>query len=57
MTIIIKDSGVLSWKVSGAFLGALRNLFPLVGVLILSIFQKFEIVFEIVFRVQKEHFV
>ena len=57
MTIIIKDSGVLSWKVSGAFLGALRNLFPLVGVLILSIFQKFEMVFEIVFRVQKEHFV
>ena len=40
MTIIIKDSGVLSWKVSGVFLGALRILFPLVEVLLLSKFQK-----------------
>ena len=36
MTIIIKDSGVLSWKVSGVFLGALRILFPMGGVLLLS---------------------
>ena len=41
MTIIIKDSGVLSWKVSGVFLGALRILFPLGGVLLLSKFRGF----------------
>ena len=61
MTIIIKDSGALSWKVSGVFLGALRILFPLGGVLLLSKFPQLQMsgkagfIQENVSRGQKEH--
>ena len=57
----MKDSGVLSWKVSGVFLGALRILLPLGGVLLLSKFPQLQMsgkmgfTKEIVSRVQKEH--